>query len=182
MMNILLSGMIFKSSLPTIMNLFLIFYALYFELLTSLRKNIEGVMIFIFSPSLIDSGSGFPSVSGRTKDNIDAKDTPNPNITGEISPPRRSIYGANIVPILLTTIENPIPIPLTTVGKSSAVNKCKIVKEQLAQNLPKMEKKIFKYERGVRNGCTIKQIPDNIRNIQIDLFRPNTGLSRVRMT
>ena len=145
-------------------------------------KGIEGIVIFIFSPSMIDSGSGFPSVSGSTNDNIDAKDTPNPNITGEISPPKRSIYGAKIVPILLTTIENPIPIPLTTVGKSSAVNKCKIVKEQLAQNLPKIEKKIFKFECGIKNGCTIRQMPDNIRKIQIDLFRPKIGLSRVKIT
>ena len=130
----------------------------------------------------MDSGSGFPSVSGSTRDKIDAKDTPNPNITGEISPPSSSIYGASIVPTLLITIENPIPIPRTTVGKSSAVNKCKIVYEQLAQNLPKMEKKIFMFECGVRNGCTIRHTPDSIRKIQIDLFRPNIGLSRVRIT
>ena len=66
-------------------------------------------------------------------------------------------------------------MPLTTVGKSSAVNKCKIVNEQLAQNLPKIENKIFKLDRGVKNGCIMRQTPDNIRNKQIDLFRPKIG-------
>ena len=79
-------------------------------------------------------------------------------------------------------MENPIPILLTVVGNSSAVNRCRIVKEQLAQNLPKIENKIFQFDRGIRNGCTIRQIPDNIRNIQIDLFRPKIGLSRVKIT
>ena len=130
----------------------------------------------------MDSGSGIPSVSGRSNDSIDAKDTPSPNITGEISPPSKSIYGAKIVPILLITMENPIPILRTIVGKSSAVKRCRIVKEQLAQNLPKIENKIFQFERGIRNGCTIRQIPDSIRNIQIDLFRPKIGLSRVNIT
>ena len=130
----------------------------------------------------MDSGSGIPSVSGRSNDSIDAKDTPSPNITGEISPPSKSIYGAKIVPILLITMENPIPILRTIVGKSSAVKRCRIVKEQLAQNLPNIENKIFQFERGIRNGCTIRQIPDSIRNIQIDLFRPKIGLSSVNIT
>lgn len=130
----------------------------------------------------MDSGSGIPNVSGRSNDNIDAKDTPSPNSTGETSPPSKSIYGAKIVPILLTTMENPIPILRTIVGKSSAVKRCRIVKEQLAQNLPKTDNKIFQIERGIRNGCTIRLIPDNIRNIQIDRFRPKIGLSRVKIT
>ena len=93
-----------------------------------------------------------PNVSGRNNDSTDAKDTPNPKITGETFPPSKSIYGANIVPILLTTIENPIPMLRTTVGKSSAVNRCKIVKEQFAQNRPKIEIIILLVERGMRNG------------------------------
>ena len=143
---------------------------------------LPGTFTAIFSPSLMDSGNGFPSVSGSMKERTDAMDTPSPNITGDTSPPRRRMYGANIVPIRLITIENPIPILLTTVGKSSAVNRCRMVNEQFAQNLPKMEKKIFKLECGVRNGCTIRQTPDSIRKIQIDLFRPNIGLSSVRIT
>ena len=66
---------------------------------------------------------------------MEDKDTPNPNIKGEISPPSRSIHGANIVPILLITIETTIPMLRTTVGKSSAVNRCRIVKEHFAHQM-----------------------------------------------
>ena len=153
------------------------------SLLLSMSKScLPGTFTAIFSPSLMDSGNGLPRVSGSMKDRTDAMDTPSPNITGDTSPPKSRIYGANIVPIRLITIENPIPILLTTVGNSSAVNRCRMVNEQFAQNLPKKENAILRYDLGFKKGCTTRHIPDNIRNIQMDLFRPKIGLSNVKMT
>ena len=167
--NILLQFYYYRQAMPSL-------------LLIISKSGLPGTFTAIFSPSLMDSGNGFPRVSGSMKERTDAMDTPSPNITGDTSPPRRRIYGANIVPIRLITIENPIPILLTTVGKSSAVNRCRMVNEQFAQNLPKIENAILRYDLGFKKGCTIRQIPDNIRNIQMDLFRPKIGLSNVKMT
>ena len=134
----------------------------------------------IFSPSSIVSGSAFPAVSGSKIVRLPATKAPIPKMTGAKLPSNK-IYGAKMVPNRLTTNENPIPTPRTTVGYCSAENRLSIVYEQLAPNRPKTDNPI-RYLVSVRKGCIDKANPERMRNPLIERFRPKLGCSRVKMT
>ena len=87
--------------------------------------------------------NAFMKISIRiTREDRPAMSAATPKTRGAKGPASK-IYGANIVPIRDITNVKPTPTPRTTVGNISAENRFRIVYEQLAQNLPKTEIKIF---------------------------------------
>ena len=71
---------------------------------------LKGQQTSYVSPSCKVSGICCPKVSGSMRAQSPLSKALSPNITGENCPINK-IYGANMVPILLTTTAKPIPTP-----------------------------------------------------------------------